>query len=87
MSDRIGRRNFLKTLGRALLLVGIGALAFKLLGRRGGRFLAGGRTLRGQTCVNEGICRGCPSFSGCGLPQALSARQRASWAGGQGGGP
>ena len=31
------------------------------------------RRLR-ETCVNEGICRGCTQFSDCGLPQALSLR-------------
>ena len=29
----------------------------------------------GEVCVNSGICRDCGAFDGCGLPQALSARQ------------
>ncbi len=29
----------------------------------------------GQTCVNNGICRGCDSFDDCGLPSALSAKE------------
>jgi hypothetical protein len=33
------------------------------------------RRLQGQQCVNLGICRGCGSFTTCGLPAALSARQ------------
>jgi hypothetical protein len=31
--------------------------------------------LRGQTCINQGICSGCPGFSECGLPQAISAKE------------
>ncbi|HWH69323.1 MAG TPA: hypothetical protein VNT26_08045 [Candidatus Sulfotelmatobacter sp.] len=31
--------------------------------------------LAGQRCVNRGICGGCAQFEGCGLPQALSAKQ------------
>ena len=32
-------------------------------------------SLAGQTCERQGICRGCSLFTGCGLPQALSARR------------
>jgi hypothetical protein len=32
------------------------------------------KSLSGQQCVNRGICAGCAAFSGCGLPQALSAK-------------
>lgn len=28
----------------------------------------------GETCTNQGICRSCGRFEGCGLPQALSAK-------------
>jgi hypothetical protein len=78
--EPLKRREFLRTLGRGLLLAGIGALALRLLGPGIFRRRGGGRTLRGQTCINLGVCRGCSAFSGCGLPQALSARQRAPWA-------
>ena len=87
MSSPIPRRDFLKAFGRALLLVGIGALAVRLLGWRGARRIGGKQIRRGETCINRGICRGCTAFSGCGLPQALSARQRAPWARIQGGSP
>ena len=30
---------------------------------------------RKETCVNNGICRGCPEVNSCGLPQALSIKQ------------
>ena len=98
----LNRRDFLIVLARGLLLLGIGLLAVKLLGGRLGRWLGGGsgqlRPVRsdfgrspaglpGQDCVNRGICRGCPSFAGCGLPQALSARRRAPWAQLDGGSP
>ena len=33
------------------------------------------RTPGGQSCVNRGICSSCDIFAGCGLPQALSAKQ------------
>ena len=34
-----------------------------------------GKGLAGHECVNKGICRGCEVFEGCGLPQALSAKE------------
>ncbi len=43
-----------------------------------GGAVAGGVALtrkKGETCVNQGICRGCAAFEGCGLPQALSAKE------------
>lgn len=88
MSEGATRREFLRTLARVLLLLGIGALGAKLLGR--GARTAGGPqagNLPGQTCLSRGICRGCSAFSGCGLPQALSARSRASRARPDGGRP
>jgi hypothetical protein len=81
----VTRREFLTTLARGLLLIGIGALAVKLLGVRLGRRRVGSPTRSGETCINRGICRGCTAFSGCGLPQALSARRRAPWARANGG--
>ena len=27
-----------------------------------------------QSCINNGLCRGCSESTDCGLPQALSAR-------------
>jgi len=72
MKERLSRRDFLLAAGRWLLAAALGAGAVRLL-------LGRPRLLR-QTCVNQGVCRGCPAFSGCGLPPALSARQRAPWA-------
>ena len=63
----ISRREFFRSLSRYALLSGLAAGAAVVVGRRAG---AGG-----QTCDRGGICRGCPAFTDCGLPQALSARQ------------
>lgn len=72
MAERPSRREFLKSLARGLLLAGIGALGVKLASRA--------PRPDGETCVGEGVCRGCSAFGGCGLPSALSARERADWA-------
>ncbi|MBI3910143.1 MAG: hypothetical protein HY320_04330 [Armatimonadetes bacterium] len=57
------RRDFLRGLARGLLaggaIAGVGGLAAR----------------RGEKCTNQFVCRGCPAFDGCGLPQALSAKQ------------
>jgi hypothetical protein len=72
VGDAISRRDFLKNAGRILALGGVGAIAAIML--------TGARKPRAQTCVSQGVCRGCAVFNGCGLPAALSARQRAPWA-------
>ena len=77
MAEGLTRREFLKSAARLALLAGLGALGLRLL--RGGGAAAGGRLPRaGQTCVNQGVCRGCTAWSGCGLPAALSARRALS---------
>ena len=75
MAEDLSRREFLRAAGRAIALGGLGVLVFRLL-RRGGR----ARPAGAETCLNDGLCRGCGSFAGCGLPSALSAKQRAPWA-------
>ncbi len=60
------RREFLRGLGRG---AGLGALllgAGVLMERPGSA---------NEECINTGICRGCSAFRGCGLPQALSAKE------------
>jgi len=56
------RREFLQNTIRLLVLgilgFGTGALMMR----------------HSEQCGNAGICRGCASFHGCGLPQALSAK-------------
>lgn len=64
----VGRREFLRGGVRYALLAGLGVVSATLASRGGGK-------LSGQTCINEGICRGCTAFDDCGLPQALSAKQ------------
>jgi len=78
VAEGLSRREFLKAAGRVVALGGLGFLVFRLLRRGGARLPAAG-----ETCVNQGLCRGCISFSGCGLPAALSAKQRAPWARGR----
>jgi hypothetical protein len=60
------RREFLKALGR--------------LGALGGLTLLGLRSLTGasrrETCLSSGVCSMCAFTAGCGLPQALSYKNR-----------
>jgi hypothetical protein len=62
------RREFLRNGLRHALLAGVGAVSALLIRRGGGK-------LSSQACINQGICRGCGAFAGCGLPQALSAKE------------
>lgn len=78
MAEGLSRREFLKAAGRLIALGGLGILVFRPVGRGGAR-----RPTDGETCVNDGLCRGCTAFAGCGLPAALSAKQRAPWARGR----
>ncbi len=59
------RREFFRAAARYTLL-GCLTVAASLTARR---------SLRGQRCVNLGVCSGCPAFAGCELPNALSAKQ------------
>ncbi len=63
-----GRREFFRTCTRYTALTALGATGGVLLTRKL-------RDRQSQKCVNMGICDGCGEFSGCGLPQALSAKQ------------
>ena len=62
------RREFLRGGLRHALLAGLAATLAILVRNLASR-------LPGQTCVNQGICRGCGAFDDCGLPPALSAKQ------------
>jgi hypothetical protein len=70
------RRDFLRGGVRYALLAGLAAVSATVAGRRANR-------LPGQTCISQGICSGCPVFTDCGLPQALSAKQTRSTGGSQ----
>lgn len=61
------RRDFLRDGLRSSLLAGLATVTAILFQRSRGK-------LTGQTCGNQGICSRCNAFSGCGLPQALSAK-------------
>lgn len=67
-SVHANRREFLRSGIRYALLAGVAAVSAALVVRRD-------RALPNQTCINQGICRGCGMFDDCGLPQALSAKQ------------
>ena len=62
------RREFLHGGARYAALAGITAVVAAIAGRRDD-------TLPGQTCVSNGLCRGCAVVVDCGLPQALSFKQ------------
>jgi len=77
VAEDLTRREFLKSAARLALLAGLGVLGLRLL--RGGVGAASGRLRRAQqACLNQGVCRGCTAYSGCGLPAALSARRALS---------
>ena len=60
------RRAFLRSGVRYGLLASLAAVVVRSFS---------GRRLDGQNCTNQGICRGCATYSDCELPQALSAKQ------------
>jgi hypothetical protein len=64
---RKNRREFLCDVGRVLTLGLLAGGAAALITKAG--------TRRIETCVNNGVCRGCGELSDCGLPQALSAKR------------
>ena len=66
--ESANRREFLRGGARYALPAGLAAVSAVLVKRRGA-------TLPGQTCINQGICRGCGAVGDCGLPQALSFKQ------------
>ena len=66
--DAANRREFLRGGLRYALLTALGAVSATLARKPGA-------AMPGQTCINQGICGGCDAFAGCGLPQALSAKQ------------
>ncbi len=66
MSDeeRQDRRAFFRSLGRCALAGVLTVGAGILVARPGG------------TCINRGVCRGCPAFAGCDLPEAVSLKEQ-----------
>ncbi|MCD6405520.1 MAG: hypothetical protein J7M19_06810 [Planctomycetes bacterium] len=70
--DKENRRDFFRGCARNALL-GVIALASTALGIRKPSTMP-----LQQRCVGNGVCRGCPAFTDCGLPQALSAKRAMS---------
>ncbi len=62
------RRQILISVGRYGVLGFLAAATGTLLAKRR-------RLIREGKCVNGWVCSGCGVFEGCGLPQALSAKQ------------
>ena len=71
--DGMGRRQFFRAIGRGTALAAIAAAAVVLVRRS-----RAGKSPAEQDCVNLGICRGCPVYDGCALPQALSRKNAGS---------
>lgn len=67
----VDRREFIRSMGRASALFGLGAFAFLMFDRGRRR-----RHLPDQSCVNRGVCEGCRAIDSCGLPQALSRKSK-----------
>lgn len=62
-----GRRALLGKAARWLALGVIGGGVLALVARKASQ--------ASEECSNDGLCRGCPSYTGCGLPTALSMKQ------------
>ncbi len=62
------RREFFRTCARHTVLAAVALTCGKLLTRKP-------QDKQSHRCMNRGICIECRTFSGCRLPQALSAKQ------------
>ncbi len=63
------RREFLKNMGRIMLLSGLTAGVAGLATRKGAS------SPKDDTCRRDGVCRNCPLLKGCGHPTALSFKE------------
>lgn len=66
MSDP-ARRSFLRWSVGGAIAAALGALVWRRPGPP-----------PGETCVSQGLCRGCRAYDGCGLPAARSMREATS---------
>ena len=67
----VGRLEFLRRAARYGMLSALAGVAVWNMRSRT-------RWFGGANCVNRGLCGGCPAFVDCGLPPAMSVRQRTS---------
>ena len=65
----MNRREFLRSCLRNGLLTSLAIASGALIFRKKPEKPA-------QVCISQGICDGCRVFNNCGLPQALSAKDR-----------
>jgi hypothetical protein len=77
------RREFARTAARVAVAAGFALLAWRLAGGRRQDDAAP----TGQRCLGGGVCRGCPSLPGCGLPTALSMKRATGGTSGEGDSP
>ena len=68
LTEPWNRREFFRTGARYLALSAVAVVTSVLVKRKA-------VLLPGQSCTNEGLCRGCSAFEDCGLPQALSYKR------------
>jgi len=67
-TEKISRRDFLKTGLRFVVLSGMAGLALKLLGKKSTDNSAAAK------CTNQYFCRNCFAVNTCYLPEAQSLR-------------
>jgi hypothetical protein len=61
------RREFFRATARYTLSAALSAAGY--LSARPGK-------LKGQSCIRQGLCNNCVQFADCGLPAALSRKQK-----------
>jgi len=66
-SDEQTRREFMRGVLRGVALAGAAVFSAAMLLRKHGAPTE-------DSCISNGICRGCAVLEGCRLPQALSAK-------------
>jgi hypothetical protein len=64
----MNRREFFRRVGRGAAMAALAGAAALAATRRKDRE---------PSCINQGVCRGCPAFGGCRLPRARVARRTA----------
>ena len=66
-NDKTSRRELMQSLGRGALLIGLAAVSVFAVSKK--------NHSADESCSNNFICRNCPVWKKCRLPQALSLKQ------------